>query len=288
VPDFRLPQFGNPVALHTRFHARVDGTDGDTWLDPVEATLGGSHFTTRGKVVRVRPPAIEGAQPVTTASLPPLADFGHDIELKVNVDRGRIEDFLRLANHSPTPFLTGALTAKASLHIPPGTEPAHERLRLEGEFKLEEARFTDGKVQGKIEDLSLRGQGRPQDLKHSDPDNVTSEMEGEFHMANAVITLPEIHYNVPGAAIQLRGRYALEGFMRFDGTARMEATVSQMVGGWKGWLLKPADRFFKKDGAGTEVPIVIRGPHDAPEFSVDFGRMKKTSPERAGKTGTTD
>jgi len=287
VPDFRLPQFGNPVELHTRFHAKVDGTDGDTWLDPVDATLGHSHFTTRGEVVRVRPPAQEGGGPVTSANLPPLADFGHDINLKVNVDRGRIEDFLRLANRSQTPILTGALETKATLHIPPGAGPAHERIRLDGEFKLEDALFSDVRVQGKIESLSLRGQGRPQDLKNADPNDVTSEMEGQFHMADGVITLPEIHYNVPGAEIQLQGKYALEGMMHFDGTARMQATVSQMVGGWKGFLLKPADRFFKKQGAGTVVPILIRGPHDQPEFSVDFGRMKHTTPETpGGKTGT--
>lgn len=293
VPDFRLPQFGNPVVLHTTFHARVDGTDGDTWLEPVDATLGHSHFTTRGQVVRVRPPAGSGRPElppgeVTSANLPPLADYGHDIELKVDVDQGRIEDFLRLANKSPTPFLTGNLTMKASLHIPPGTQPVHERLKLDGDFKLEEAKFTDIKVQGKIEQLSLRGQGRPQDVKSADPNDVASEMEGAFHMADSVITLPEIRYNVPGAAIQLQGRYPLEGFLHFEGTARMNATVSQMVGGWKGWLLKPADRFFKKDGAGTEVPILIRGPHDAPEFSVDFGRMKHTSPETPGNTGIRD
>jgi hypothetical protein len=282
VPDFRLPQFGNPVVLHTTFHAKVDGTDGDTWLDPVQATLGHSHFITRGQIVRVRPTGVNA--PVTSANLPPLADFGHDIELKVDVDQGRIEDFLRLANKSPTPFLTGNLTMKASLHIPPGTEPAHERLKLDGEFKLADARFSDVRVQGKIEQLSLRGQGRPQEVKSADPNDVASEMEGAFHMADSVITLPEIHYNVPGAAIQLQGKYPLEGFMHFEGTARMQATVSQMVGGWKGWLLKPADRFFKKDGAGTEVPILIRGPHDAPEFSVDFERMKHSSPETPGKS----
>ena len=283
VPDFRLPQFGNAVVLHTTFHAKVDGTDGDTWLDPVEATLGRSHFITRGQVVRVRPSSSDGAQRVTTANLPPLADYGHDIDLKVDIDRGRIEDFLRLANRSQTPFLTGSLVAKASLHIPPGTQPAHERIRLDGSFKLDDAHFTDPKVQGRIEDLSLRGQGRPQDVKKTDANDVSSEMEGDFHMANGIITLPEIHYNVPGAAIQLEGKYPLEGFMHFEGTARMDATVSQMVGGWKGWLLKPADRFFKKDGAGTVVPILIRGPHDAPEFSVDFGRSKKTSPETPGQ-----
>ena len=282
VPDFKLPQFGNSVALHTTFHARVDGTDGDTWLEPVNATLGHSHFTTRGQVVRVKPPLPGSAEAVTSANLPPVADSGHDIELKVDVDRGRIEDFLRLGSKSQMPFLTGNLTAKATLHIPPGSAPAHERIRLDGEFKLEDARFTDTRVQHKIEDLSLRGQGRPQDVNKVDANDVVSEMEGAFHMANAVIALPEIHYNVPGAAIQLQGRYPLEGFMHFEGTARMQATVSQMLGGWKGWLLKPADRYFRKDGAGTVVPILIRGPHDAPEFSVDFSRMKHTSPQTPG------
>ncbi len=173
VPDFRLPQFGNAVVLHTTFHARVDGTDGDTWLDPVDATLGHSHFVTRGQVVRVRPPAGVAIQPVTTANLPPLADYGHDIDLKVDIDRGRIEDFLRLANRSQTPFLTGALVAKASLHIPPGTRPAHERIHLDGTFKLDDARFSDPKVQNRIEDLSLRGQGRPQDVKKTDAKDIT-------------------------------------------------------------------------------------------------------------------
>ena len=33
------------------------------------------------------------------------------------------------------------------------------------------------------------------------------------------------------------------GTLDFTGKAMMEATVSQMVGGWAGALLKPADRF---------------------------------------------
>ena len=53
TPDFRLTHFGNALALHTRFHAKVDGTNGDTWLEPVEATLGHSHFTAQGQIVRV-------------------------------------------------------------------------------------------------------------------------------------------------------------------------------------------------------------------------------------------
>jgi hypothetical protein len=53
-----------------------------------------------------------------------------------------------------------------------------------------------------------------------------------------------------------------------------------MVGGWKGFLLKPVDRFFKKDGAGTLVPIHINGTRDNPQYGIDFDRLKNTTPQR--------
>jgi hypothetical protein len=283
VPDFRLTHFGNSMPLHTQFHARVDGTDGDTWLDPVDATLGSSHFFTRGQVVRVKPVDSGSLQAYSSANLPPLADRGHDINLKVDIDRGRIEDFLRLANRSQTPLLTGTIVLNASLHIPPGSEPVHRRLQIDGTFKLDQAHFTDQKLQNHIQDLSLRGQGHPEALKTSNANDISSEMEGAFHIANAVISLPDLEYNVPGATIRLQGTYPLEGSVHFDGTARMQATVSQMVGGWKGMLLRPADRLFRGSGAGTVVPILIRGPHDAPEFVIDLNRLKHTSPETPGQ-----
>jgi hypothetical protein len=169
--------------------------------------------------------------------------IGHDIALAVNVDQGRIEDFLRLASRSSTPLLTGDVTVKASLHIPPGPVPVHERLKLEGRFALENARFSSEKIQGRIMDLSLRGQGRTGELKSVDPASILSRMQGSFQMAGGVVTLPALIYIVPGAAIQLKGTYGIEGgALHFDGSARMDASVSKMVGGWKGLLLTPAER----------------------------------------------
>jgi hypothetical protein len=110
-------------------------------------------------------------------------------------------------------------------------------------------------------------------------------MQSDFKMEGGVITLPNLKYTVPGADIELKGTYGVEsGALNFDGTAKMQATVSAMVGGWKGLLLKPADRFFKKDGAGTEVPIHIDGTRQDPHFKIDFGRMKKTPAQRPGET----
>jgi len=267
TPDFRLTHFGNSLPLHTRFHAKVDATNGDTWLDPVEATLGHSHFWARGQIVRVLA-AENGAPPHS---------IGHDIALTVNVDRGRIEDFLRLASHTSAPLLTGAVTLKTTLHIPPGPAPVHERLALKGSFSLDDTRFASAKIQERIEELSLRGQGKPDEVKSADPAGVRSRMQGDFQIGNGVLTLPALKWTVPGAAIDLKGTYALEGgALNFAGTAKTDATVSQMVGGWKGLLLKPADRFFKKDGAGTAVAIQITGTREEPKFTVDFDRLKAT------------
>ncbi len=100
-------------------------------------------------------------------------------------------------------------------------------------------------------------------------------MESNFQLAGGVITLPALDFTVPGAKIELKGTYGLEGgALNFDGTAKMEASVSKMVGGWKGLLLTPVDRHFKKEGAGTEVPIHIEGTREEPKFGIDFDRIK--------------
>jgi len=275
TPDFRLTHFGNALHLRAHFHAKVDATNGDTWLDPVDATLGHSHFTAQGQVVRVIAP--DPATGVPTSK-------GHDIALNVNVDSARIEDFLRLASHNSTPLLTGALTMKTTLHIPPGPAPVHERLALKGAFNLDQASFTSTKIQDGLKQLSLRGQGRPGEVKATDASTIRSAMVGDFQMAGGVISLPALTYTVPGAAIVLKGTYGVEGgAMDFTGSAKLDATVSQMVGGVLGVLLKPADRFFKKDGAGTVVPIHISGTREDPKFGIDFKQMKSTSPETTGQ-----
>ena len=261
TPDFRLTHFGNAVSLTTHFHAKVDGTDGDTWLDPVDATMGHSHFTAQGQIVKVPPGLAGGAQQAG----------GHDIALTVSVDKARIEDFLRLTSRSDAVLMSGDVTVKATLHVPPGPAPVHERLNLNGRFTLSKARFASTKVQGRIAELSLRGQGRPDELKTTDPASIPAELQSGFQVAGGVVTLPAIEFTVPGADIQLKGTYGLDGgALNFAGTAKMDATVSQMVGGWKGFLLKPADRFLKKDGAGTEIPIHIEGTREDPKFADRF------------------
>jgi hypothetical protein len=173
------------------------------------------------------------------------------------------------------------VSLRSTLHIPPGKQPVHQRMGLKGNFVLDHAEFSSAKVQNRIAELSLRGQGRPHDAKSPDHETVQSKMQSDFQLESGVVTLPNLMFSVPGADIALKGTYALEGGgLAFTGTAKMQATVSKMVGGWKGLLLKPADRFFKKDGAGTEVPIHISGTYKNPDFGVDVKGIKHTHPQR--------
>ncbi|HEY1766394.1 MAG TPA: AsmA-like C-terminal region-containing protein [Terracidiphilus sp.] len=281
TPDFAVTHFGTPMALHTQFHAEVDATNGDTWLEPVNATLGKSNFTVRGEIVGLRGDNGTQAAGAVTKGVAPHKG-GHLISLMVDVPRGRMEDFLRLTSKSGSPLLTGLLAMQTSLEIPPGKEPLHQRIKLKGRFLLKDAQFTDVKIQDRMADLSLRGQGRPKDAKNkTDEAQVRATMQSDFTLAHGTIHLPDLQYDLPGADVALSGTYLLDGgALDFKGTAKMQATVSQMVGGWKGFFLKPADRFFKKDGAGTRVPIHINGTNKDPHFGVDFGRMKATSPQR--------
>jgi hypothetical protein len=275
TPDFRLTHFGTALPLKTTFHATVDGTNGDTYLHPVDAMLGRSHFTAEGEIVRVRP---------VLAHDQVVKPGGHDISLKVNVDRGKMDDFLRLTSKNDTPLLTGDLVLKTTLDIPPGKEPVHERIRLNGNFTLTNAEFTSAKIQNYVGQLSLRGQGDTKEAKNGGGADTKSAMQGNFKMGNGVIDLPNLQYSVPGAQIDLAGKYGLQGStLDFAGTARTDATVSQMVGGWKGFLLKPADRIFKKDGAGTLVPIHVNGTREDPKFGVDFKDLKHTHPATPGE-----
>lgn len=254
TPDFQIAVSGHPVPLHTDFHAIVDGTDGDTYLEPVRATVLRSTFTASGKIVRVK------------------ASRGHDIELKVVLGKARIEDLLKLGIKTEPPVMTGIVAMNTHLSLPPGPEDVASRLELQGNFHIPAAHFTNEKVQGKIDSLSLLGQGRHPAAKDRVESNVTSDLEGTFTLDRGVLSFSYLHFLVPGTRADVTGKYSLDGnTFDFHGLLRLDAKLSQLTTGWKSILLKPVDPFFSKHGAGTEVPFKIGGTREAPRFGLDFG-----------------
>jgi hypothetical protein len=257
VPDFTLDTANHPVPLHTQFSAIVDGTTGDTYLQPVNAKLGASEFSCQGAVVNIK-------------------GQGHTIDLDVDVPAGHIQDFLQLAVKTQPVVMTGVLTMKTKLHIRPGKESVTQKLGLKGTFALEQIHFTNPEVQDKVDMLSLRAEGHPKEAKPGAED-VTSRMTGRFLMGDGKLTLDDLHYVLPGATVQLAGVYSLDGKkFDFSGKVRTQAKLSQMVASrWKSWTLKVADPFFHKHGAGAEIPVKVTGTNTAPKFGLNLGHKDK-------------
>jgi hypothetical protein len=169
------------------------------------------------------------------------------------------------------------------LVLPPGELDVSNRMKLTGNFEVSGAHFSNDKIQGKIDAISMRSQGKPKLAQDNIPDNVLSDLKGSFALAAGTISFSQLQFNVPGTQVNLTGIYSLDGNQfDFHGKARLDAKLSHMMTGWKSILLKPADPFFSKHGAGTEIPVKITGTKSEPHFGADFGH--KDEDEKNGRT----
>jgi hypothetical protein len=249
TPDFHLEAADQPIQLETRFSSVIDGTNGNTWIEPAEALLAGrTPITATGGVVKAEED-----------------DEGRTVDLDVAIAGGRVEDILRLVVGSAEPLMVGGLDLKAKLLIPPGPVPVPRKLQLDGTFTLKDAVFTGDAVQDKVDELSRRARGRPDAAGVQD---VLSDFSGTFRMRKGTITFPSLRFVTQGARVQLAGHYTLDGRLDFEGTIRMTANVSEMVTGRKRFFLKLFDPLMRSRGA-TQFPIHIRGSVDDPDFGVN-------------------
>lgn len=268
VPDFRLKIASSPVPLTAKFDVLVDGTNGNTVLKPVHATLGSTRFSTSGAVIKH-----EGEQRRT-------------ISLNVSMPDGAIHDLLRLATKGP-PFMDGRVLLETRIDIPPLSGKVREKLILDGRFELLEGKFLHSTIQDQIDNLSRRGQGAPTDTRI---DEVVSYMTGEFRLQNEALSFRSLAFGVPGAHVQLAGGYNLANdALDLYGNLRLQSKVSGTVSGWKRWALKPVDPFFAKRGAGTFLNIKVDGTSQHPNFGLDrSGGQSRSRAARLGKKSIRD
>jgi len=253
TPEFTVEVGHHPVPLHTKYHAVVDGTNGDTILERIDATFLQTSLVAKGSVVDT-----------------PGRD-GRTVTLDVDMPKARLEDVLRLAVDTPKPVMTGGLALKTKFVLPPGEADVADKLRLDGSFSIDRARFTDFDVQKKINALSKHGRGLPDDEKTR---GVASDFDGRFELANAVLRIPNVTFRVPGAGVRLAGDYGLKTEkLDFKGTLFLDVKVSQTTSGFKSLLLKIVDPMFNKKGGGSAIPIKVDGRRSDPSFGLDKGRI---------------
>jgi hypothetical protein len=253
TPDFSVTISGNKVHLVTQYHAVVDGTNGDTRLDPVDAHFRRSSVFSWGEVAGT--PGVKGKT----------------VSLDVAVDKARLEDLLRLAVKSSKPILTGIINFKTKFVLPPGDRDIADKLNLAGDFGIEAARFTSFSLQQKVETLSRKGLGETGE--DSNPETVASDFKGRFVLKEGRMSFSDLSFSVPGALVHLNGSYGLRSEqLDFRGTLTLVAKVSATTTGIKSVLLKAVDPLFQKNGAGAVLPITITGTREHPSFGLDIKR----------------
>lgn len=256
--DFTVATGHHPMALHTDYQATVDGTDGNTYLHPVRATLGRSVITANGSVVR--------------------ESGGRRISLELASDTAYIEDLLKAAVKTNPPELSGPVMLKSQFFLAPGEASVPDRLQLDGEFNLAKARFPNTATQEKLSKLSARAEGRPREIAQHDTPDVFSELRGKFKMKDGVVSISELNLKIPGASLALAGDYRLDDQeFSFEGQARLEAKLSQTTTGAKSFLLKLLDPIFSRNGAGTFLPIRISGSGTKPSVALDLGHPSRAT-----------
>lgn len=252
TPDFMVNISGHTVPLATKYHATVDGTNGDTTLNQIDAKFLNTPIMAKGGVYDVK-----GVK-------------GRLVTLEVEIPGGRLEDVMRLSVKGDKPPMTGSLRLHTKFDLPPGDVDVVEKLKLDGAFVISAGRFTNPNVQKQINELSHRASAKDLEAARQ---KVTSDFSARFKLGGGKLTLSKLTFDVPGAIIELDGAYSLpHETLDFTGTLFMDAKVSETVSGWKSLMLKMVDPLFRKNGR-TVVPLKIEGTRDDPKFGLDRSRV---------------
>ncbi len=246
TPNFEVKRSGHQHRLDTNFQALVNTTNGDVVLNSVDAQLDNTHVVAQG----------------TVAGKP--GQKGKTTSLEIVVRGGRMEDLMLLFVRERRSPLDGEISFHAITKIPPGDEPFFQRVRLEGEFGINAAHFTNPKTQNSMDKLSTSAKGHPD---NPDPSRVLSGLKGHVDVNAGVATFTDLFFDVPGAAVTMHGTFGLIT-QRVDlhGLMRMEAKPSKATTGVKSFLMKVLDPFTNKDRGRVPIPVGITGTYDHPHY----------------------
>jgi len=267
TPDFQLDVGIHPVDLKTKFHAVVDGTNGDIQLDPVESSWGKTSVVWRG--------TIEG---------PDDAKDQKTVSLDLVSTSARVQDLLRLFVHEEQSPMSGSIAFQGHAVLLPGEDKFLHRLKMQGEFSIKDGRFTKPKTQQEIDILSARARGEADKIEDDqdrdkrdgtdtvarDLQPVVSSYQGRVSLRDGIATLAGLSFEIPGATALLNGTYGLQS-KKIDaqGTAHMESKLDKATTGVKSLVLKVVEPLRGHHGEkGSRVRVHVSGTYGHPSFAV--------------------
>jgi hypothetical protein len=261
VPAFKVTSSSHKVQLETQFHAFVNATNGDTFLQPVYAHFWRTIVVSAGSIA-----GISGHRGKTAA-----------IDLAAR--DGRIQDVLRLFVKSERAPMTGVTSFRLKALIPPEKRPFLRKVELEGDFGVDAGTFTRADTQANVSRFSQGASGEDDD---ADPASVLSDLKGHVVLKDGTADFSNLSFSVPGAFAQLHGTYSIITHkIDLHGTLRTDAKLSKTAHGVRALLLKVLDPLFRKKPAGSLVPVKITGTYERPSFGLELS--EKNSHRASGK-----
>jgi hypothetical protein len=273
VPRFAVTTSTHHVLLKTRFSATVNAENGNTFLHQVAATFGGTAVLFQGSVASK------------------AGEKGKSTLLHVSTKAGRIQDILSLFAQAPRAPMSGLVSFKAQVSLPPDLHPFLKKVQLDGDFGIDDSGFTNSETQQGVNKLSegARGEKLPApDKGEPSPETVLSDLKGHVLLQNGTARFSNLTFTVPGAMAQMQGTYNLiSEKIDLHGTLTTKAEVSKTTQGMKAVVLKVLQPFFKKP-AGYLVPVKITGTYEHPFFGLDLvDRDQKKSGGKIAATAST-
>lgn len=253
TPEFRVKTAGHPVHLRADFQAIVNCSNGDVTLQSVRAQFRGTGASFRGDIKRPK-----GA-PARVASL------------QIDSTQGKIEDLLWLFSKDAEPAMMGPVAIHAHVVIPGGKLQFIQRVRLQGDFKIDQATFTKPDTQAKVNVLSSRGVGQKVPKSAADIPDPPANLQGQLDLLDAVAHFSRLSFSVPGALANMQGAYNLnDERVNLQGQLIVDKKLSKTANSlpshvitWVGEKL-----FAKSSGAGEVLPVKLTGTYDHPSFGI--------------------
>jgi hypothetical protein len=262
TPDFEVKTSGHKVNLATRFQGYVDGTRGDTYLDNIEARFGRTTLIAKGSVAGSKD------------------HRGKFTQFQISSQRARVEDLLGLFVSAPRSPMSGDVSVTTRAQLPSGDEEFLKRVRLDGGFSIKQGTFSNDETQTDVDKLSAGARGKNKD----DPADVVSDLTGTVQVVGGTAHFSALSFSIPGAKADMHGAYDLPSHkVNLHGQMRVDTQISNTTTGFKSFVLKFMEPFFKKKKKGEIVPVHILGTYEKPDIGLDFNQSSEKDKKKSGK-----
>lgn len=252
VPGFHLSGNNHAVHLASNFHAEVNGTDGDTFIEHVTVQFRRTTLNATGSVA---------GQPEVR---------GKTIALQIAADRARVEDLLYLFTDEERPSMTGSISLHAKVEVPPGPPQFLRRMELTGRCGIDRSHFTNPHMQRPVDVLTESAEGEEKEQEEDDPQTVLSQLTGDVAAKDGIATLSNIAFTAPGTRAHLLGTYnLLNRKVDLHGVLYTDGELSDTTSGFKALLLMALSPFLKHKSV-TVVPFTIGGIAPNATFALDL------------------